>query len=466
MGNEEKSISGIPISGALAVVALILGFLVIPQEPFKASRPKSQDKSVPCIHEEEDVRARLWQDPFAAVDTQRADKKSDSGRHDISFFKRHISLKERKKILVLGIMVNDGPYAEDTEARTRYRYAALSALGEAGYFPEDAMHIGYLKYSKPEAQPHDPLPYETNILRILDILPYEWFEPMKESSPYPHVLVLWLKSSRFFEKPLSKLSYLTKLFNEALALGYETKKPEYRILGPLDSTCLKAMIEEKELDENQKENLRNVRVLSWGATLDPEKLITDKNLKVNGETKRDPVKAEIERKCRVNGKKSLEFFRTIGPDKVLADALVDELSYRIKGLVPDKNNEKGRVHMALISEWDTIYGRSLPKAFIESVARKNRLKPEDIHWIYQFAYMRGIDGQVSEAKSEKGQKASTPNGIKTDTRNQKIERPEGRGQFDYLRRLAINLKNLDENLTKTYERKRDSGHRCARWRRL
>ncbi|MFP3912648.1 MAG: hypothetical protein ACLFUT_11280, partial [Desulfobacteraceae bacterium] len=62
MGQEDKSLSGIPISGALAVVAVILGLLVIPQAPFKASRPQTPGRIVCSSQEGENVQARLWQD--------------------------------------------------------------------------------------------------------------------------------------------------------------------------------------------------------------------------------------------------------------------------------------------------------------------------------------------------------------------------------------------------------------------
>ena len=150
MGDDEKSISGIPISGALAIVALIVGFLVIPQEPFKASRPNIPVKLRSVPHGGEDVQARLWQDPFSAVKIHTDDIPSNppSHGHKVADLAEQITRKAGKKneeIVVLGVMVSGGPYAEDVEARTRYRYAALSALGELDYVPDDSEHIGYLE---------------------------------------------------------------------------------------------------------------------------------------------------------------------------------------------------------------------------------------------------------------------------------------------------------------------------------
>ena len=62
-------------------------------------------------------------------------------------------------------------------------------------------------------------------------------------------------------------------------------------------------------------------------------------------------------KERVKG--GFRFSRTIGSDRVLTDLLVDELGLRIEGM-----KEKRKIQIALISEWDTVYGRNLPEAFI------------------------------------------------------------------------------------------------------
>lgn len=143
MEPENKTISGIPISGALVIVALIVGLVVIPQLPYKPSRHKSPEKIKSTLHEGEDVQARLWQDPFAAVIKHERNIKPNSIQHGIVSLAKQIMNKSKDSIVVLGVMVPGDPYAEDTESRTRYRYAVLSALGELEYVPEDSEHIGY-----------------------------------------------------------------------------------------------------------------------------------------------------------------------------------------------------------------------------------------------------------------------------------------------------------------------------------
>lgn len=53
-----------------------------------------------------------------------------------------------RKLLILSVMLQGGPYAEAAENRMRTRYAVLSALGQAGYKPEHAEHLRYVSYQE------------------------------------------------------------------------------------------------------------------------------------------------------------------------------------------------------------------------------------------------------------------------------------------------------------------------------
>jgi len=509
---EEKSVSGIPISGALMIVALILGLVVIPQQPYQSSRPKPPDQFECSLDMEENVQARLWQDPFAAVMKHKDNIKDDPNNHKITHLAEQIIDKKKDEIVILGVMVPGGPYAEETEGRKRYRYAVLSALGELDYVPEDNEHIGYVTCLDFEAGAHKP--------KHLELMPYEWFE--LETSPQRKVLLLWLNDGSFSGTPLRKLSNLknllinppnegnknskettqelklefkvlgpdnsinlksiikenglTKEYKGELKLKFKILEPtnstnlkstikekgltekhkeevklEFNILGPADSTNLKSMIKENGLTEKHKDALKNVHVFSWAATVYPEILLR----KTCQETDTKSVRQCIEKKCMLKNEKTLTFFRTIGSDKELTDLLVTELYLRIKGLPPGQhpgNSEakNGRAHIALISEWDTVYGRNLPEAFKRSVADKCCPKIENgrdqIDWIHQFSYMRGIDDKVPGDANTGIKNSASSNKKETNTQKQDIERPVGRSQFDYLRRLALRLKHLDAEI--------------------
>ena len=137
--------------------------------------------------------------------------------------------------------------------------------------------------------------------------------------------------------------------------------------------------------------------------------------------------------------RSVTFLRTIGTDKVLTDSLVDELARR--GADP----RDSRNHIALISEWDTFYGRALPQTFISSVRHKSD-KRREIDWIHQFSYLRGIDGQLPVASKSEATGSVSLDNQKKDKETETIERPVGRSQFDYLRRLAMRLERWDEKI--------------------
>ena len=50
-------------------------------------------------------------------------------------------------MLVLGVMMSDAPYAEDSEHRRRTRYAVLAGLERKGFAPKDARHLTYFVWS-------------------------------------------------------------------------------------------------------------------------------------------------------------------------------------------------------------------------------------------------------------------------------------------------------------------------------
>ena len=168
---------------------------------------------------------------------------SPSHRHDVTNLAEQITHKAGKKneeVVVLGVMVGGGPYAEDVEARTRYRYAALSALGELDYVPDDSEHIGYLEdlafnvnsgdswlppfsmYKLVELVESErpsacvAMTFDHNSYYsghddpwFVDLVPYEWFKKVSLKSKETvrkHVLVLWLNDNSFGGSPLRKLS--------------------------------------------------------------------------------------------------------------------------------------------------------------------------------------------------------------------------------------------------------------------
>ena len=153
----------------------------------------------------------------------------------------------------------------------------------------------------------------------------------------------------------------------------------------------------------------------------------------------------------------MKFVRAIGTDKLLTDALLYELTLR--GVDPQKD------HIVLLSEWDTLYGRTLPftfsKSFEESIEKSIKKRSEkssgkslkDRSYIeiaqknlHRFSYLRGIDGKIPSGSRSNISNAASLNGEKQDKKDQALEKPVGQNQLDYIRRLAVRLKHLDKQL--------------------
>ena len=314
--------------------------------------------------------------------------------------------------------------------------------------PVDTEHLGYflqeLKNPKAKDLASDrktPLP-----------IPYEWFEPMPDAGRrapekrlQSHVLVIWLPSESFDTEPFAQMSLLMD------SLGRPSVT--WRILGPIGSDGLRAMVRETmRADYKPFQNLEKAYFYSLYATV-PDKTLLFGG-RSSGETSQDLSKY-------LNGK-GVHLTRTIGDDGQLADALIAELALR--GLHPgrgqgrrtsgdacparDDGNAHSLTRIAVVAEWDTLYGRSLRREFL---ARPD----EEGFCVDPYIYVRGLDGQLpasgdgvpaaaSGARQQPGDK---------DAQRRKdgtfVEIAEGQSQFDYLRRLAVQMREKEERLRRT-----------------
>ncbi|HEV7800151.1 MAG TPA: hypothetical protein VGP15_03660, partial [Burkholderiales bacterium] len=135
--------------------------------------------------------------------------------------------------------------------------------------------------------------------------------------------------------------------------------------------------------------------------------------------------------------------RTIVTDDKLAESIVLELEKRGVRLRPQCARTDGnctRDRVALISEWDTFYGRSLPDA-IGRILCPNT--PRQCDTIVRRSYLQGIDGTVpgeSSAQPTAGGSASKTDQKDVTKETARGERADGRHQFDYLRRLTDDVR--------------------------
>jgi hypothetical protein len=156
------------------------------------------------------------------------------------------------------------------------------------------------------------------------------------------------------------------------------------------------------------------------------------------------------------GESRVIFHRMIAADNDLAAALAKEL--RLRGVCP--GGECGMSNVAVVSEWDTFYGRNLPQTIAAAFCPS---RPLEQCGFERFSYLRGLDGQLPNDEAASAMKSGATNKPRRkegDTRNddqtssdtaKRLERPEGQGQFDYLRRLAGRIQRRDEELRKRGE---------------
>ncbi len=445
MAEGNTSQSPLLGGGIIVIITVIAGLLVGDQIPISSLRPDGSGIEMPA-YGDETVPARLWQDPFTAV----YESVKDGGQLaiEVSPLKdasnriiqaRRIGAEEsadrlagflaqgitRKDAGILMVMVPAGSSGADVERRLRIRYAVLTALSKENYAPDDARHIGYIRL-KSDNNPQERLPA---------VLPYEWHS--RRDVGRGSLVILWLDEGGFTNMPLHKLARLKR------HLGAERR---WFLLGPSGSTVLQAMVREmasgvKSTDWNV---LKGLRIYSPFATVPDDFLQAGlkkpEELRGVGEGDGEPWYRTLLKKH------GIRFVRTIADDAKMAALLVEEL--RLRGIDPECGAEAGLdcpQHIVLLSEFDTRYGRLLPSAFIHAATGKgsapaaDSAPPANIHLYH---YLRGIDGQLPDKRN--GGKDEEGSGRK-DT-SDTIERPSGRGQADYLRRLAIDLKRLDRDI--------------------
>lgn len=484
--------SGMNLTSGSAVVAALaaMGLYYFHHEaPLVDLRPLAH-ANLEELATPQTVEARLWQDPFAAVEKAR----ERSGKEDSDQCRDNPGLeafpckaplnKEDQDTVVLAVTVPGAPYPEDAERRLRTRYAVLSGLEQAGFVPEDWRHIGYFVWTQsPRAAPfllEEPpsLPLSTSVLQSAKhiaysaplsvpapplfglslgsrlhspvpdswlaepaIVPYEWFKRVPEAAENKtKILIVWLKEDILVRRPLTTLSSFVSLLNR-----HDGKN--IKIVGPFSSDLLHEMANEALTVDNPDDsgtetpwpNLKDIGVYAYGASAPDKRLFGN------------PLSLQAYFKEKLH----IDLQRSIATDDALADGILNELIRR--GVYPDADHKD---EVALISEWDTFYGQTLPKV----VEQKFGCQDISCDWIHKFTYLRGLDGLVPSAEGKEQTKADKTNAseekrdtrdfFKIETDTQSLERPIGESQFDYLRRISEQLHKVDNDLRKQGNGKR------------
>lgn len=451
----------VPATGIIALILVVASAFLAQYVPLHGSRPATVEQVPARPAEQQDVDARLWEDPFAAVERHRekaaqrakADRdvcgstpecvaawNADVNRHDRTVVADAVA--RSTDVLLLPVMVFGGRYGEDAEHRRRTRYAVVSALGVAGYTPVDSEQIGYYVPRR-------------SIARAPEIVPYEWFEHGHDPR---RILVLWLDETAFGDAPLAAITTTIAQidpYRTCLDEAPEHTGRPIKIIGPASSTTLRTIAAELERDRSIGATCGTVELYSGSATAVDRAILP-------------PSRAGTSTTQRFFAEAGVPFYRVSGTDADLVDALLHELELRGVDVVSG-------MHVALISEWDTIYGRQLPASFADAVSRLRGTRafpcpaigdavadygalsvpdindprprvstacaPRNVH---QFSYLRGLDGVVPGTAPEPPH-GPDKNG-RADRTTVPAERAEQGGQLDYLRRLAAQIREQDDVL--------------------
>jgi hypothetical protein len=435
MAAGDKEGPGLPTSGLITALVLLASAIVVHQLPYIVSRPSLSDPAWRPFVARQDVDARLWQDPFAAVTQhiEQAQSRARGSEVDRAELDRHSAdsmatglRRDLSKTVLMPVMLPGGRHGEDIEGRRRTRYAVVAGLSRLGFTPDDAERIGFFRSKAPtdvgffgsfQSKP------STGGLELPGIVPWELFKKKRASTPETgadEVLVLWLDASAFGERPpRGPLSKLERLLAD-LGLCQPGLRDGARVvmIGPASSDDLQPLKEDAK--EPERVCLTGMSIYSpWAtAALEPNE---------NPEAKPNLPK--------------IQFTRMIGTDKSLMPAVKLELKRR--GIKPPLDKHA----VAVVYEFDTRYGRD-----IVDVARRKLCWPrrDDADCVYAVGYLRGIDGKIprrSEPKDAAGD-AKAPGGQPAAPSGEDLERAEGDSQFDYLRRLAARMRSEHDRLVR------------------
>jgi hypothetical protein len=459
MADHPDEKSKLPLTGLLALLVAAVSSLIIYQVPLKTSRPIDKEAEKTASVTMHRVQSRLWQDPFEAVTTHLAKETTSQHNRDLSAQDHHsfseliqaiMAIGGHSQFTILPVFVDGNPYASGVEARLRDRYAVVSALGTAGYLPESGEYIRFFEWQRTAS--------------VTVVIPVEWFVKKSQEDPaIKQVLVLWLRDQDFGPRPLTSLGSLAAHMNAA----FRDTPPAYTILGPRTSGSLAAMVSELKEPHHEKTLAKSSTSNATGADKQFAAL-KGSVLYSSWATAADTFLLGTSPQSR--GKSVEDWFtlhgfslvRTIGTDAMLSEQLVEDLQRReITLRTPTSTSAQcDAPHVALISEWDTLYGRALPRTFVaaaehraEKVSQRNHPLENHIDtsstapwpcWVRRYSYLAGLDGELPPKTNEKEpsvaqSKDSSPEKFLRTSQGTE-ETPTGRSQLDYVRRLTETLK--------------------------
>lgn len=191
---DQEGPGGLP-PGVMVLIAAVFGVLLYRGPALEPTRTMIHEPRSQIRMGSQNVEARLWEDPFEA--SARATEKQRVALSKIDF---NGMGEGRKRLDILGVILNGTRYVGTSETRRRARYAVISALHSSGYGPKDSVRIGVAVASPKPAgirsgcDPSGDLPLP---------VPFEVFQ--KPGDDGESVCVLWIDEAGLGECPLKRL---------------------------------------------------------------------------------------------------------------------------------------------------------------------------------------------------------------------------------------------------------------------
>ncbi|MBK5351406.1 hypothetical protein JFU37_02540 [Pseudomonas sp. TH41] len=454
------------LPGSAVILSLVVSMFALNREPFLEPRPIGAQ-----FQAQLPIEARLWQDPFDAVERYRkklADSKNPDAENVCSPDISPLSgAKQVPDIMVA--LVEGGPYADEVERRRRIRYALLAGFKNSHRVPDQEQYIHCLRLATnlsvdaPQKTGFVDAPYEIFVSN-----PFDPPTALEGAAPPPdRTIVFWLKQDALGSTPLQLLETLRTSLKQKIAAACSpmpcSESPGnavLKVIGPSTSTVLRDMFQDQDIGKATP----TVEIYSPLATADNETLD-------RGYTKLSPPLANRE---------PMKLLRTVSDDGTMTQLMLEELKLRRVDPASGVRCSEGKLRrigssctrdlrrsgnrIALISEWDSFYSRALIESFKAQVANDARLGNDEKNqravvdqWILRFSYLRGLDGRLPEESASTDKTANTDTSKNSNGAGQidlsPLEKSDGNSQLDYLRRLADHIASEDA----AYRRNGESG---------
>jgi hypothetical protein len=482
MAGDKESAGG---AGMPFNLNTVLVLVTVAASVFLVSQRLSSDRPVAAAGRpmetigDQTIEARLWEDPFSVWEKLGEEGFQALATNGLPDLRAQILAHRGTNgpAMLLPVMLDSGSYSEDRESRIRSHFAIVSALGQAGYAPEDAEHIGALRRPWPSASALTANRTNASSLATLTNSPgtltlsYEWyrqrtFYPRAQPGHEQPILVLWLNSDLFEDRPLLRLALLLRDWVSTPGTSADGLATNVALIGPRRSSTLRGMLSGEFAGEaplaglstsTQKEVsrvLQQITLFTATASAMDEVLVN--------------ADAYLRPRREVESRLAPAIFRAVrnftATDGQLAGEILDELSLRQIDL-----KKPSRHHLVLISEWDSFFGRMLSLTYAAELAAWQgpltnrslfikRFRDGELVWpanLHSYVYLRGLDGQTAAPDAEAGKQPQEP------LRSQQARptsfedlarwspdanKAEGRAQFDYLSRLGERISHLGQEI--------------------